>query len=90
MSFKDSRFTENTADVGGVIYIKDRVSFSSHNCTYERNFARVGGVIYAQSLEQSELAIRDFIFTENQANESGHVAFMIACQNVTIENGTFI
>ena len=52
VTFNDSQFTENKADAGGVTYLFDRVSISSHNCTYERNFARVGGVIYAESLDQ--------------------------------------
>ncbi len=51
VTFNDSRFNENKADAGGVIYLNDRARFSSHNCIYERNFARNGGVIYAESLE---------------------------------------
>ena len=51
MTFNDSQFTENKADAGGVTYLFDKVSISSHNCTYERNFARVGGVFYAESLD---------------------------------------
>ena len=68
VTFNDSQFTENKADTGGVNYLYDRVRFLSHNCTYERNSARVGGVIYAESLESEELAIRNFIFKENQAS----------------------
>ena len=77
--FNDSQFTENKADVGGVIYLNDRASFSSHNCSYLKNFARIGGVIYAESLELQELVIRNFIFRENKASESTHIAFIIDC-----------
>ncbi len=79
VTLNDSQFNENKADVGGVIYLLDRSSFSSNNCNYERNSAKKGGVVYAESLEQQELEFRNFIFKENHASESAHIAFIIQC-----------
>ena len=98
VSFKNSTFTNNSAETGGALYIKEATDVSFVNCAFDSNTAHyegsgsiangAGGAVFLEDSHYSEYI--NCVFYKNQVSAYGGALFSVFERSSKIVNSLFL